>query len=401
MAAIAEEYSRIPESIEQALDSIEGFIQTLQSSFADGELPEADAVVDQYHQLESELESFNDEINNLLSYLRGESEPESVDDITQIETASRALMESAETFRDRCQALSDKFSELGLSEQAEAMTDLAGVFDEIPSEIANSLLDNQLLFALKTEHFPGAVKGSIPELTNKLTADDPEQRQNAAFMLARLAADFPAAVGEYHEQLTTRLPEAPVKEQQNLLAALLYVSEADSMPDTIARTELLELIHADDTNVALYAALVLGTQSTTATQAELITARVMSLLDVDADTDTKVNATMVLYQLAESHPDAVTEFVPEIVPLLDDSASQVKENVIELLGVLDRGAYRADIRSIRNATDDTSLAETATTVLEGLPTEDSNEPERESAGSADTTDTDSILSEIEDEFEME
>lgn len=166
MAAVAEEYSSIPESMEGALDSIDGFIKNLQSWFDDGEVPEVDAVVDQYNQLRSDLETFSIEINTLVSILRGDTDPESVEEINQIETASRELMQSAEEFRDRCQALSAKFSELGLNEQADALLDVVSAFGELPSEIKTSLFENQLLLALKTEHFPGEVKDSLPELIN-------------------------------------------------------------------------------------------------------------------------------------------------------------------------------------------------------------------------------------------
>jgi hypothetical protein len=234
----------------------------------------------------------------------------------------------------------------------------------------------------------------------ELDADDCGRRQNSAFILARLAVDFPAAVGQYHDRLTTRLPEAPVDEQQNLLAALLFVSNADAMPDTAGKAEALELIRADDSTVALYAALVLGTQSTTAEQARLIATRVVSLLDVDTATDTKVNATMVLYQLAESHPDAVDEFVPDIAPLLDNHSAQVQENVVELLGILERVEYRAEIVAIREETEDPSLEEAATTALEELPEDVPNETETESTASDDTVDPGSVLAEIEEEFDV-
>ena len=400
MTAVAEEYSSIPASIENALDSMDGFIYNLQSSFEDGELPEADAVVAQYHRVRTDLETFNHEIDKLLSYLRGDAEPETVDDIDQIETASRNLMQSTATFRDRCQDLSVKFSELGLSELAESLIDIVAAFGEFPTEIEDSLLENQLLLVLKAEHFLGAVKDTIPELILELDADDCGRRQNSAFILGRLAADFPAAVGQYHDRLTTRLPEAPVDEQQNLLGALLFISDADAMPDTVAKAEALELIHADDTTVALYAALVLGTQSTTAEQARLIATRVVSLLDVESGTDTKVNATMVLYQLAESHPDSVSEFAPDIAPLLDDPSAQVQEHVVELLGLLERAEYRAEIVAIREETDDSSLEGAATTVLEELPEDGPSEGETKSTASDDTVDSGSVLAEIEEEFDV-
>lgn len=400
MTAVAEEYRSIPASLEDALDSMDGFIDNLQLSFEDGELPEVDAVVAQYHRVRTHLETFNREIDNLLSYLRGDAEPETVDDIDQIETASRNLMQSTATFRDRCQDLSVKFSELGLSELAESLIDVVAAFGEFPTEIEDSLLENQLLLVLKAEHFPGAVKDTIPELILELDADDRGRRQNSAFILGRLAADFPAAVGQYHDRLTTRLPDAPVDEQKNLLGALLFVSDADAMPDTVAKAEALELIHADDTTVALYAALVLGTQSTTAEQARLIATRVVSLLDGDAATDMKVNATMVLYQLAESHPDSVNEFAPDIAPLLEDPSAQVQKNVIELIGVLERAEYRTEIITIREETDDPSVEEVATTVLEGLPEDSPSETETESTTSDGTVDSGSILAEIEEEFDV-
>jgi hypothetical protein len=400
MTAVAEEFSSIPASLENALNSLDGFIDNLQSSFEDGELPEADAVVAQYRRLRTDLETFNHEVENLLSYLRGHAEPETVDDIDQIETASRELMQSTAAFRDRCQDLSVKFSELGLSEPAESLIDVVAAFGEFPTEIEDSLFENQLLLVLKAEYFPGAVKGTIPELILELDADDRGRRQNSAFILGRLAADFPAAVGQYHDRFTTRLPEAPVDEQKNLLGALLFVSDADAMPDTVAKAEALELIHAEDTTVALYAALVLGTQSTTAKQARLIATRVVSLLEVDAATDTKVNATMVLYQLAESHPDSVSDFVPDIAPLLDDPSAQVQENVVELLGVLERAEYRAEIVAIREETDDSSLEEAATTALEGLPEDGPNETETESIALDDTVDSGTVLAEIEEEFDV-
>lgn len=400
MTAVAEEYRSIPASLEDALDSMDGFIDNLQLSFEDGELPEVDAVVAQYHRVWTDLETFNHEIDNLLSYLRGDAEPETVDEIDQIETASRDLMQSTGTFRDRCQDLSVKFSELGLSELAESLIDVVAAFGEFPTEIEDSLLENQLLLVLKAEYFPGAVKDTIPELILELDADDRGRRQNSAFILGRLAADFPAAVGQYHDRLTTRLSDAPVDEQKNLLGALLFVSDADAMPDTVAKAEALELIHADDTTVALYAALVLGTQSTTAEQARLIATRVVSLLDRDAATDTKVNATMVLYQLAESHPDSVNEFAPDIAPLLDDPSAQVQKNVIELIGVLGRAEYRTEIIAIREETDDPSVAEVATTVLEGLPEDSPSETETESTTSDGTVDSGSILAEIEEEFDV-
>ena len=400
MAAVAEEYSNIPASLENALDSIDGFIDNLQSSFENDELPEADAVVAQYHQLRTDLETFNREIDKLLSYLRGDAEPETVDDIDQIEIASRDLMQSTTMFRDRCQDLSVKFSELGLSDPAESLIDVVAAFGEFPTEIEDYLLENHLLLVLKAEHFPGAVKENIPELILKLDADDRARRQNSAFILARLAADFPAAVGQYHDQLTTQLRKAPVDEQKNLLGALLFVSAADAMPDTVAKAEALELIRADDTTVALYAALVLGTQSTTAEQARLIATRVVALLDVDAATDIKVNATMVLYQLAESYPDSISEFVPDIAPLLDDPSAQVQENVVELLGVLECAEYRAEIVAIREETDDPSLEEEATTALEGLPEDGPSETESASTASDDTVDSGSVLAEIEEEFDV-
>lgn len=399
MTAVAEEYRSIPASLEDALDSMDEFIDNLQSSFEDGELPEVDAVVAQYHRVRTDLGTFNHEIGNLLSYLRGDAEPETVDDIDQIETASRDLMQSTATFRDRCQDLSVKFSELGLSELAESLIDVVAAFGEFPTEIEDSLLENQLLLVLKAEHFPGAVKDTIPELILELDADDRERRQNSAFILGRLAADFPAAVGQYHDRLTTRLPDAPVDEQKNLVGALLFVSDADAMPDTVAKAEALELIHADDTTVALYAALVLGTQSTTAEQARLIATRVVSLLDGDAATDTKVNATMVLYQLAESHPDSVNEFAPDIAPLLDDPSAQVQKNVIELIGVLERAEYRTEIITIREETDDPSVEEIATTVLEGLAEDSPSETKAESTTSDGIVDSDTILAEIEEEFD--
>jgi hypothetical protein len=399
MTAVAEEYRSIPASLEDALDSMDEFIDNLQLSFEDGELPEVDAVVAQYHRVRTDLETFNHEIDNLLSYLRGDAEPETVDDINQIETASRNLMQSTATFRDRCQDLSVKFSELGLSELAESLIDVVAAFGEFPTEIEDSLLENQLLLVLKAEHFPGAVKDTIPELILELDADDRGRRQNSAFILGRLAADFPAAVGQYHDRLTTRLSDAPIDEQKNLLGALLFVSDADAMPDTVAKAEALELIHADDTTVALYAALVLGTQSTTAEQARLIATRVVSLLDGDAATDTKVNATMVLYQLAESHPDSVNEFAPDIASLLDDPSAQVQKNVIELIGVLERTEYRTEIITIREETDDPSVEEVATTVFEGLPEDSPSETETESTTSDGTVDSGSILAEIEEEFD--
>jgi len=407
MTTVAEEYGSIPASLENALDSIDGFIDQLQSSFEDGELVEADAVVTQYHRLRTDLETFNHEMDNLLSYLRADAEPETVEDIDQIETASRDLMESTATFRDRCQDLSVKLSELGLSEPAESLIDVVAAFGEFPAEIEDSLLENQLLLFLKAEHFPSAVKDTIPELILELDANDRGRRQNSAAILARLAADFPAAVGEYHGRLTTRLLEAPVEEQKNLLAALLFLSVAESMPDTVGREEALELIRADDITVALYAALVLGTQSTTAEQARLIATRVVSLLDGEAATNTKVNATMVLYQLAESHPDSVSEFVPDVAPMLDDPAAQVQENVVELLGVIGRAEYRTEIVAIREETDDKSLEKAATTALEELPEDSRRETEIEDTTTQNTNSSTSpisdsdLLNQIEWEFETD
>lgn len=401
MAAVAEEYSSIPESIEKALDSIDGFIKNLQSTFDDGQIPEADAVVSQYQRLRSDLKRFDQEINKLISYLREEIEPDSVEDIDQIETVSRELIESAEQFQDRCQDLSQKFVDLGFSDPAESVQDMVRALDEIPVEIENSLFENQLLLVLKTEYFPATVKDTIPELTNNLNVHEASKRQNSAFMLARLAADFPAAVGQYHRRLTSRLPEAPVNEKRNLLAALVFVSDAESTTDTVARAEALELIHADDSTVALYAALVLGTQCENAKQAELIASRVMSLLDVDAATDKEVNVTNVLYELAESHPDSVAEFVPDMAAMLDNPSAQVQENVVEFLGVLGRAEYRSEIRSIRDETDNSSLEATATTTLEEFPEDGHSETETKANDSDDSLESDSILREIEEEFDAD
>jgi hypothetical protein len=68
---------------------------------------------------------------------------------------------------------------------------------------------------------------------------------------------------------------------------------------------------------------------------------------------------------------------------------------------LSRGFVVRTTSTATGDTDDTSLAETATTVLEGLSTEDSSEPETKSTPPAYPTDSDSNPTDIEAEFEME
>ena len=60
-ASIAEDYSEISTSIHGFLDMMSGLIETLETTFEDGQLPEIDAFITAYQVLENDLEEFDED----------------------------------------------------------------------------------------------------------------------------------------------------------------------------------------------------------------------------------------------------------------------------------------------------------------------------------------------------
>lgn len=390
----AEEYSQIPVSIEQMLDSTEGFVNTLQTTFDEGQIAEVDAVVRSYTVLEDNLQTFRLEIESLLSILRSEHIPNSVSAIESIEQSCRTVVRSVERFRNRCDDLGELFEKSGLAEQADSISTVSSALGEFPDAIRESFFTNQFLLAVQASHFPGTLKRDVSKLIDTVESSNSDRRLNTIFILVAIADEYPDAVASYCSRLAEILPTASTIERRNILATLLLTADSQRDYQAVIKQQAVNLLDSNDIHIALYAAMLLSRQDITKRQSELVTARIGTLLDSAEDDDVLINATYAIYQMANSRPESIESLVPEVANLLDDSDPQVCENVIETLVELGRDEYRDDIAKVHSQTTDSNLRDVTTEALETLSGTSSERPVK-----TNPSEYDSVLEEIKDLFE--
>jgi len=126
----------------------------------------------------------------------------------------------------------------------------------------------------------------------------------------------------------------------------------------------MELLEESNPSPAVKAASLLVEQSLTATEAKSIASRMDLILDEASNPGVRMNATFVLYTMAESYPEVLRDYEPTIASLLDAKHPGVVENTIGILGRLGWTEYSNEIAEVRvNSTDPDVVAE-AQEVLE-------------------------------------
>jgi len=356
-ASIAEEYSEISTSIHGFLDKMSGLIETLETTFEDGQLPEIDAFITAYQVLENDLEEFDEEVEKLLGLLEDQYEPNSIEEIERIEQTAETLLHSVREFRDRCGELATAFSANGLEEQASALREVATAFDDLPEAIRNSLLDNHLTLAIKADYFPGELSDEVDVLVSNLESATGDQRQNTYGVLVMLANEVPSVVAPHADDLVDHLADLRPATKENLLTTLKIVARS-TPKDNIAKGQALELLEESNPSLAVKAAGLLAEQSLTATEAESIANRMETTLDETSNPEVRINATFVLYTMAESYPEVFRDYESTIASLLDAKNPDVVENTIGILGRLGWTEYSNEIAEVRvNSTDPDVVAE--------------------------------------------
>jgi len=362
-ASIAEEYSEISTSIHRFIDEMSGMIETLESSFDDGQHTEIDALITAYHVLENDLEEFDKEVEMLLDLLEDQYEPESIEEIERIEQTAETLVHSVREFRDQCWELATFFSANGLEEQASAFREVATGFDDLPEAIRNSLLDNHLILAVKADYFPEELSDEVDVLLSNLESATGDQRQNTYGVLVMLANEAPSVVAPHTDDLVDHLADLHPAAKQNLLTILTLVARC-TPKDNLAKGQAMELLEESNPSLAVKAASLLAEQSLTATEAERIAGRMETILDETSNPEVRINATFVLYTMAESYPEVLRNYESSIASLLDAKHPEVVENTIGILGRLGWTEYSNEIAEVRvNSTDPDVVAE-AEEVLE-------------------------------------
>jgi uncharacterized protein YukE/F0F1-type ATP synthase delta subunit len=367
LASIAEEYSEISTSLHQLLDNLEGTIETIQTTFDEGQVPEVDALVTTYYELEGDLEEFDREVEKLVNLLEGEYDPDSIDEIEKIERTSETLVQSLTEFGDRCEELATTFSANGLENQAAAFRELASSVNNLPGTIRESLFDNNLVLSIKAEQFPEEFRGEVDELVEELESAPAEQRQNTYGALVMIANKDPAAVAPYEDQLIERLTEEPPEAQQNLLTILTLTARAGSDND-VAKEQALNLLNELNPALSVKAATLLTEQPLTTNEADQIVTRMKALLDESTNQSVRVNSTFVMYTLATSHPEVIRDYASDIASLLNDQIPGVVENTIGTLRKLGCAEHADRISEIRAHSDDPEVRAEAEEALQQFDT---------------------------------
>lgn len=366
-ASIAEEYSDISTSLHQLLDNLQETIKSIQTTFDEGQLPEVDALVTSYYELEGDLEEFDREVDKLMNLLEGQYEPDSIDEIEKIERTSETLIQSVSEFGDCCEDLATTFSANGLENQATAFREVASAVDDLPGAIRESLFNNNLVLSIKADNFPEELRGEVDELIEESESAPTDQRQNTYGALVMIANKDPAAVAPYEDQLAERLADERPAAQQNLLTILTLT--ARSGPDNnVAKEQALNLLGGFNPALSVKAATLLAEQPLTTNEADRIATRMKALLDESTNQTVRINSTFVLYTLATSHPKVIRDYASDIASLLNDQSPGVVENAIGTLGKLGCTEYADKISEIRANSDDPEVRAEAEEVLQQFDT---------------------------------
>lgn len=395
---VAEEYSDIPESIRSLNENMDGFIKSVESNLVGTGLSGAEETVSSYSEFERAVEEFEREVTYLMGILRSNTTPDSVNEIEEIETACDQLCSASEELQSNCFQLSESLTQAGATDVAEDVQTLAVELGAITPSVQQSFFDNQLLTAVKAYHFPSSVAEDVPKVIDALDHEDLERRQNSYFVLMMAAQEEPAAVAPYATQIASNLSAVSSGEQQNLLGVLNILQSQDEAQDIDVQSDALNLVDAADPTVALYASLLLAKQATTAEQAQVMAARIKSLLIQEIGTEGRTNATFVLYKLAQSHPEAVEGVTPTVAKFLTTEPPSVQENVVEFLGEIGATEYAEKIQTVQANSKDEEVISAADVALEKLPKEAEVES-KNTLRKNSSQDNDSIIAEIEDAFE--
>lgn len=397
LADAAEEYRETPAAINDMLDSIEGSVQEIESAFDRGDLHAADMFISSFYRFRDNAETLEREMQKVPPYLSGETEPESPADIDDIERVSRRVMESASEFGEAAEQLGNEMSKLGHSEFADSLYNVATHVQRLPASIEDSVLDNRLLFVLRAEYFPTEANSEIADYLAEFDSIGQEARQNTLSGIAIIASSNPELVADHTAVLVDRLPDSSPSETQYLLGILVLITEEETPHREAIIEHALDLIHSETDTIALYAAMVLGNLATTEQQVRVASKRAGSLLQEVNVEEPKVNVTSALCGLAESHPDAVQELVPDLAALLETGKPSTTANAIEFLELTDAVSYRSKIEEIRGSTNSEQVEQAARSALESFPQEQTAETP-ETTTTADTDASSSILAELEAEF---
>lgn len=396
LSHLAREFRGLPSSLASFSESLEGSVQTLNESFNSDQISNLESFVDAYNEMQADVQELESQSQTLVDYLNGEQNPSNPEEIDDIERTVRSLIGSVEKFAEETATVTSELIDLGLEEQGSALHDVAIQLNELPSEIRSSLLDDQLFFVLKAHHFPDAVTEEISEYVGRLDSLNPQGRQNIYGALVFVASEYPEAVAKYTDELATRLGNAPRNEQQNILALLVLTSETNPTPSTVVIDQALELIDSDDEEIALYASMVLGSRAETERQAELVSRRIVDLLESVKDDEARINATSVLCEIAESYPSQVRTHAESVAPLLEGQPPSVQQNVVEYLELIHAEEYREEISNLHSNTANEDVQRATNSALKTLGNSDQSGGEESSE--TDEAATDSLLGEIEEEF---
>jgi hypothetical protein len=302
-----------------------------------------------------------------VNILEGEYDPDSIDEIEKIERTSETLVQSLTEFGDRCEQLATIFSANGFENQATAFTELASSVNNLPEAIRESLSDNNLVLSIKAEQFPEELRGEVGTLVEELESAPAEQRQNTYGALVMIANKDPAAVAPYEDQLIERLTDEHPEAQQNLLTILTLTARAGS-DNNVAKEEALNLLDGLNPALSIKAATLLAEQPLTTNEADRITTRMIALLDESTNQTVRINSTFVLYTLATSHPEVISDYASDIASLLNDQTPGVVENTIGTLGKLGCTEYADRISEVRANSDDPEVRAEAEETLQQFET---------------------------------
>lgn len=363
---VAEEFQSIPLEAMEALESIRGFIEMIDTTFDEGTVPEADEVVETFDALERDLKAFTADMETFLAYLRRETEPESLEDIKRIEASADQLMKTTSEFSNRCAEFHTALTSLGVQTDVSAINDVSNASAMIARAIDESLFENQLFRILRGYYFPESVESELPKIVGLITEGSPDQRLNSSFLLLQLAKENPDEVARHTDDLIAYLPKAPESEQQNILAALIHLADAGSLSNQHDIEPILGLVRTGDPTRSSYAALFASELSTTEEQARSIVSGLRPHLSDTSDPELLLNITSAFCRVGESHPDVVRPFIEDAAALMNHSRPRVSKNILELLTILGDRAFEERIERFRAESNDKELRNAATEALEKL-----------------------------------
>ncbi|MFB6140705.1 MAG: HEAT repeat domain-containing protein [Halosimplex sp.] len=222
---------------------------------------------------------------------------------------------------------------------------------------------------------PGSVDGELEEFVEpdreNLVVQRASARKLAGVLLARVAAERPAAVSDRVDDLATFLDDSDVVVRKAAVDALHSVATAD--PATLADGDsvrtLADRLGSDEADeVRGRVAAILGTVTmerpeATLSQRETLVPAATALLDAE-ETAVRSEAVKLLASIAAVEPEAVSQAVPELRARLEDGDSLVRARALWALRDLQATEAEPTIRELAKDDPDPDVRALAKETLE-------------------------------------